>query len=228
MELTTHDAASPKRNLESPDEVQVAKVPRTGILTIDECSCPVCAEVFYKPFSYTCGHSICFKCSQIHKLNTCSECKHVQGQVPFHRNIALNQMVEKLFPSEYAKRREDCAVLEWRFRNHPNIPMKLSTNLENSVILPILQAFDKAKLWDQPSFPLDYLAKADFFDKSVACFLNAGTVSSLFPRTRKYFNVQWKTWNITGFKFDERDNWLKCLDLPVDPELVMLQKESNS
>ncbi|XP_013874349.1 tripartite motif-containing protein 35 [Austrofundulus limnaeus] len=66
----------------------------------EDCTCPVCCDLFTDPVVLLCGHSFCKNCLQEwwrqSRLRTCPVCKETFAMPQPPRNIALNNLSESL------------------------------------------------------------------------------------------------------------------------------------
>ena len=155
--------SNPDEPVESSSEAPLGKQAKTGHAMDDIASCPVCRDLYYEPQTLHCGHSLCIECSEAIRKQAksryiaCPECKSVSDA---HPNYALARVVEKTFPDEWARRKQECELLMWFvFKERAGLsvnvidyqndnPDKRTTKADQ---LRILQALDKIDIWSKES-----------------------------------------------------------------------------
>ena len=75
----------------------------------DNCTCPICLELFIEPISLLCGHSICNDC--IIPLNRkynpkCPVCKQKFKLNSFSKNISLQNLLIEIGGNFYNKKKQ--------------------------------------------------------------------------------------------------------------------------
>jgi hypothetical protein len=98
---TTSDMAT-----EYFDTLQPVPPPSSSIVsttstdsTKSHLTCPVCYELLYKPRISTCGHTLCYICSQ-----RCRECPTCRRPAKWTSNLTIQNLIQALYPEDYNRR----------------------------------------------------------------------------------------------------------------------------
>lgn len=179
-------------------------------LTLEDCLCPICLEICYKPRSFPCGHSICLKCRSTLAAGSeiCPECRLRCGQDSFRPNYAFARVVERAFPVTYALAKSKCLLLDWLWakKESTGVFITVSSNDQpDDIVVPILNALDKLEVWSgHPSFDRIYA----LFAESVGCVLTRRPVWNEFPHC-DVIDIRWDSKVLFLFKPEKTGpDWL--------------------
>ena len=70
-----------------------------GETNLDDMTCPVCRGLYYKPLTFSCGHSLCKPCFGMIPgglMRTCPECRKKIGTENPQINIVIQKRCDKL------------------------------------------------------------------------------------------------------------------------------------
>ncbi|KAF5183730.1 E3 ubiquitin-protein ligase prt1 [Thalictrum thalictroides] len=78
------------------------------LLSVEDVLCFACKQLLFKPAVLNCGHVYCLSCisSPAHEVVKCQLCQRLHPKGFLKVCLELDQLLEKIFPREYALRRE--------------------------------------------------------------------------------------------------------------------------
>ncbi|KAL9673271.1 hypothetical protein QQ045_029526 [Rhodiola kirilowii] len=97
------------QNLESMTASIIRKKREGRTERTDDFDCTLCLKLLYEPITTPCGHSFCRSClfQSMDRSNKCPLCRTVLFISPrtCATSVTLNNIIQKIFPEEYAERK---------------------------------------------------------------------------------------------------------------------------
>jgi hypothetical protein len=96
---------------------------------MDDLTCPLCLHLLFSPLVTTCGHSFCKPCIEkcflsSHKCPIC-QCPQPPALTP---NYIVQSFIEKNYPEEYQKRRNECPQRPQAVSPSSSLPVFFTSN----------------------------------------------------------------------------------------------------